>query len=48
VLGQTREAYPLLAISLPDETGVDGILGLDFLRGQRLTLDFRLGILTLD
>jgi hypothetical protein len=27
---------------------VDGLLGLDFLRGQRVILDFRTGTITVD
>ncbi|MEK7166303.1 MAG: retropepsin-like aspartic protease, partial [Patescibacteria group bacterium] len=32
---------------LPSETGVDGLLGLSFLKHFRLDIDFRKGILTL-
>jgi hypothetical protein len=32
---------------LPPGAGVDGLLGLDFLRGQSLTIDFRSGEITL-
>ena len=32
---------------IPADAGVDGLLGLDFLRGHVLTLDFRGGIITL-
>jgi predicted aspartyl protease len=42
-LGQERLAFSVLAHTLPPSTGVDGLLGLDFLRGQILTLDFRAG-----
>ena len=42
-----RIGFPLLAKALPPEAGVDGLLGLDFLRGHVLTLDFRTGVLTL-
>jgi predicted aspartyl protease len=42
-LGQTRKDLPVLCHTLPLSTGVDGILGLDFLRDQKLTLDFRSG-----
>lgn len=37
-----------LCHDLPAEVRVDGLLGLDFLRGRRLTLDFRTGRLSLD
>jgi hypothetical protein len=33
--------------SLPLRAGVDGLLGLNFLRGQRLSIDFREGAITL-
>jgi hypothetical protein len=46
-LGQHRFGFPALAHSLPPDAGVDGLLGLDFLRGQLLTLDFRGGLISL-
>jgi hypothetical protein len=39
-----RNAYH----TLPPSAGVDGLLGLDFLRGMRFTADFRAGALTLE
>lgn len=42
-LGQKRADFPILGHTLPPSAGVDGLLGLDFFRGQRLTLDFRAG-----
>jgi hypothetical protein len=42
-LGQERAGFPVLGHTLPPSSGVDGLLGLDFFRGQRLALDFRLG-----
>lgn len=45
--GLHRIGFPLLAKTLPPEAGIDGLLGLDFLRGHVLTLDFRTGALTL-
>ena len=45
--GQTRQDFPLLCHSLPASAGVDGLLGLDFFRGTRLTIDFRKGIVQL-
>lgn len=42
-LGQERQAFPVLAHTLPPSAGVDGLLGLDFFRGQSLTIDFRSG-----
>jgi predicted aspartyl protease len=46
-LGYERSAFPVLGHTLPPSVGVDGLLGLDFLRGLNLTIDFRLGQLTL-
>lgn len=46
-LGIHRIGFPLLAHALPADAGIDGLLGLDFLRGHILTLDFRGGVLTL-
>jgi len=48
VLGQERYGLQVLGHTLPPRTGVDGLLGLDFLRGLRLTVDFRAGQLSLD
>jgi predicted aspartyl protease len=42
-LGQVRSGFPVLGHTLPPSTGVDGLLGLDFLRGLNLTIDFRVG-----
>ena len=42
-LAQEREDFPVLAHTLPPSAGVDGVLGLDFLRGLILTIDFRNG-----
>jgi predicted aspartyl protease len=46
-LGRHRVAFQVLAHTLPSATGIDGLLGLDFLRGTLLTLDFRVGQITL-
>jgi predicted aspartyl protease len=46
-LGQERTNFALVAHTLPPSASVDGLLGLDFLRGQELTIDFRNGQLTL-
>jgi hypothetical protein len=37
---------PILAYSLPAEASASGLLGLDFLRGGVLTIDFRSGQLS--
>lgn len=46
-LGRQCADFPVLAHTLPPSAGVDGVLGLDFLRGQVLTIDFQNGRLTL-
>ena len=47
-LEQERSDFPTLSHSLPANAGVDGLLGLDFLRGQRLVVDFRAGLVDLE
>ncbi len=47
VLRQERFNFPVVAYTLPPSASVDGLLGLDFFRGQQLTLDFRNGQITL-
>ncbi|MGA2075000.1 MAG: retropepsin-like aspartic protease [Terriglobia bacterium] len=47
-LGIERLQFPVLCHTLPPSAGVDGLLGLDFLRGQRLILDFRTGAIAAD
>jgi hypothetical protein len=47
-LGQARTLFPVLSHTLPPSAGIDGVLGLDFLRGQKLTIDFRIGEVSLD
>ena len=42
-LGQHRIGFPVLAHTLPPGSAADGLLGLDFLRNQILTIDFRAG-----
>lgn len=46
-LGQHHFLFPVIGHTLPATTGVDGLLGLDFLRAQVLTIDFRSGQITL-
>lgn len=45
-----REAANLLVLahSLPPSANLDGLLGLDFLRDQKLTIDFRNSTITLE
>lgn len=47
-LGMERLNFPILCHTLPPSAGVDGLLGLDFLRGHRVVVDFRSGLITLD
>lgn len=47
-LGRDRNEFTVLAHTLPPSAGVDGLLGLDFLRDRRLTVDLRGGQVTLD
>ena len=46
-LGHGCLGFPVLGHTLPPSAGVDGLLGLDFFRGQSLAIDFRAGQLTL-
>lgn len=47
-LGQEQRNFQMLCYTLPPSATVDGLLGLDFLRGMRLVVDFREGLITLD
>lgn len=47
-LGQERVNFPVLCHTLPPSAGIDGLLGLDFLRGQKLTIDFLQGQIKLE
>ena len=46
-LGQHRIGPHVIAHALPTSSAVDGLLGLDFLRGHVLTIDFAAGQITL-
>jgi predicted aspartyl protease len=46
-LGQHRFGVPVIAHDLPAASTADGLLGLDFLRGQVLTIDFKGGQIAL-
>lgn len=48
VLGQVRTAHSVVCHSLPPSSRIDGVLGLDFFRGQKLVLDFHSGDITLE
>ena len=43
-LGVVSELLSVVCHSLLAQAGVDGVLGLNFFRNRRLTIDFRLGI----
>ena len=45
-VGQERHDFLVLAHTLPPSASIDGLLGLDFLRGQILQLDLRQGTIT--
>lgn len=47
-LGQQRHNFPVLCYVLPSGVSFDGLLGLDFFQGHKLTLDFRIGLVTLE
>ena len=42
-LGRTRIRFAVLAHTLPPSASVDGLLGLDFLRDMKLTINFKSG-----
>jgi predicted aspartyl protease len=46
-LSQERGNFLIVAHMLPPTASVDGLLGLDFFRGQELNVDFREGIIML-
>jgi predicted aspartyl protease len=46
-LGRERVDFRVAVHRLPGGIGIDGLLGLDFVRGTRLTLDFRAGTIDL-
>ncbi len=46
-LGQTQSGLIIQAHTLPSSLPIDGVLGLDFIRKQRLVVDFRTGQISL-
>ncbi|MBC7795987.1 MAG: clan AA aspartic protease [Pyrinomonadaceae bacterium] len=46
-LGNTKENFLVVAHDLPPTVSVDGVLGLDFMRGHVLTVDFIQGFIEL-
>ncbi len=47
-LGISRSNFRVAVHALPDVFDIDGVMGLDFLRDKRLTLDFRAGEIELN
>ena len=47
-LGKAVTNMRVVCHTLPSRAGIDGVLGLDFLRGERLVVDFREGLLALE
>lgn len=47
VLGQERTQFLVLSHTLPPTASIDGLLGLDFFRGQKLAIDFLNGNISL-
>ncbi|MFN8493546.1 MAG: retropepsin-like aspartic protease [Caldilineaceae bacterium] len=47
-LGQEQVNFMVLGHTLPPSASVDGLLGLDFFRGHKLTIDFQIGQVDLD
>jgi aspartyl protease family protein len=47
-LGETKANFTVIAHDLPPTASVDGVLGLDFLRGHVLNIDFKTGEITFE
>ncbi len=47
-LGIERQNHPVLLHEIPPAVRLDGLLGLDFLRGSRICIDFRSGVLEVE
>jgi predicted aspartyl protease len=47
-LGKRRVGLAIIGHTLPPSASVDGLLGLDFFRRRRLTIDFRKSTLSVD
>lgn len=47
-LGQERTNFSVLGHTLPPSASIDGLLGLDFMRGQVLNIDFAKGRVSLN
>ena len=46
-LGRSVEDFLILSHTLPPTAHVDGLLGLDFFRGCQISIDFRIGTITI-
>jgi hypothetical protein len=47
-LGKSSNNFTVISHQLPPSVNIDGLLGLDFFRGQILNIDFHKGEITLD
>ncbi len=47
-LGRTTTDFTINWLVLPEKSGIDGLLGLDFLRGRKFQIDFEEGTVELD
>ena len=47
-LGLEQTELPVLAHTLPPSAGIDGLLGLDFMQGKVLRVDFQRSVVSLD
>lgn len=47
-MGKEQRDLQAVCHTLPPTASVDGLLGLDFFRGQRLIVAFRAGVVTVD
>ena len=46
-LEQKRIEFSVLGLTFPPSAGIDGLLGLDFIRGQDMLVSYRTGMITL-
>lgn len=46
-IGHERGDFPVLAHTLPPSTGIEGLLGLDYMQAHVLRIDFRLSTVSL-
>ena len=46
-MGQNRRDFPVLAHTLPPSASIDGLLGLEYMRGRMLNVDLRRGTVSL-